>query len=123
MLKPGQYVRDLLSSEPGQSVTARGWIKTRRDSKGVHFLQLSDGSCYRDLQVVIPDGSVAEDVLAGATTGASVEVDGELVPSPAAGQRVELVAKAVRVIGTADPKSYPLQKKGHSFEFLREIAH
>jgi asparaginyl-tRNA synthetase len=123
MLKPGQYVRDLLSSEPGQSVTARGWIKTRRDSKGVHFLQLSDGSCFRDLQVVIPDGSVAEDVLASATTGASVEVDGELVPSPAAGQRVELVAKAVRVIGPADPKSYPLQKKGHSFEFLREIAH
>jgi asparaginyl-tRNA synthetase len=123
MLKPGQYVRDLLASEPGQSVTARGWIKTRRDSKGVHFLQLSDGSCFRDLQVVIQGGSVSEEVLAGATTGASVEVDGELVPSPAAGQRVELVAKAVRVVGPADPKTYPLQKKGHSFEFLREIAH
>jgi asparaginyl-tRNA synthetase len=123
MLKPGQYVRDLLASEPGRSVTARGWIKTRRDSKGVHFLQLSDGSCFRDLQVVIQGGSVSEEVLAGATTGASVEVDGELVPSPAAGQRVELVAKAVRVVGTADPKTYPLQKKGHSFEFLREIAH
>jgi asparaginyl-tRNA synthetase len=123
VLKPGEYVRDILSSEPGRRVTARGWIKTRRDSKGVHFLQLSDGSCFRDLQVVIAGGSVAEDALASATTGASVEVDGELTPSPAAGQRVELQASALRVLGAADPKTYPLQKKGHSFEFLREIAH
>jgi asparaginyl-tRNA synthetase len=123
MLKPGEYIRDLLHSEPGRVVTARGWIKTRRDSKGVHFLQLSDGSCFRDLQVVIPSGSVAEEALAAATTGASVEVEGELVPSPAAGQRVELQARALSVIGPADPKTYPLQKKGHSFEFLREIAH
>jgi asparaginyl-tRNA synthetase len=123
VLKPGEYVRDLLSSEPGRRVTARGWIKTRRDSKGVHFLQLSDGSCFRDLQVVVAGGSVAEDALAAATTGASIEVEGELVPSPAAGQRVELQASALRVVGPADPKTYPLQKKGHSFEFLREIAH
>ena len=123
MLKPGEYVRDLLSSDPGRRVTARGWIKTRRDSKGVHFLQLSDGSCFRDLQVVIAGGSVAEDALAAATTGASIVVEGELVPSPAAGQRVELQASALRVLGPADPKAYPLQKKGHSFEFLREIAH
>jgi asparaginyl-tRNA synthetase len=123
VLKPGEYVRDLLSSEPGRRVTARGWIKTRRDSKGVHFLQLSDGSCFRDLQVVIASGSVAEEALAAATTGASVVVEGELVPSPAAGQRVELHAESLRVLGPADPKTYPLQKKGHSFEFLREIAH
>ncbi len=123
MLKPGEYVRDLLSSEPGRHVTARGWIKTRRDSKGVHFLQLSDGSCFRDLQVVIASGSVAEEPLAAATTGASVVVEGELVPSPAPGQRVELHAETLRVLGPADPKTYPLQKKGHSFEFLREIAH
>jgi len=123
VLKPGEYVRDLLSSEPGRRVTARGWIKTRRDSKGVHFLQLSDGSCFRDLQVVIASGSVAEEPLAAATTGASVVVEGELVPSPAPGQRVELHAETLRVLGPADPKTYPLQKKGHSFEFLREIAH
>ncbi|HSU39696.1 MAG TPA: asparagine--tRNA ligase [Polyangiaceae bacterium] len=123
MLKPGEYVRDLLSSEPGRRVTARGWIKTRRDSKGVHFLQLSDGSCFRDLQVVIASGSVAEEPLAAATTGASIVVEGELVPSPAAGQRVELHAESLRILGPADPKTYPLQKKGHSFEFLREIAH
>jgi len=123
VLKPGEYVRDLLSSEPGRRVTARGWIKTRRDSKGVHFLQLSDGSCFRDLQVVIASGSVAEEPLAAATTGASIVVEGELVPSPAAGQRVELHAESLRILGPADPKTYPLQKKGHSFEFLREIAH
>ncbi|HEV8550701.1 MAG TPA: asparagine--tRNA ligase [Polyangiaceae bacterium] len=123
MLKPGEYIRDLLQSEPGRVVRARGWIKTRRDSKGVHFLQLSDGSSFRDLQVVVPSGGVAEDALAAATTGASIEVEGELVPSPAAGQRVELQASALRVIGPADPQGYPLQKKGHSFEFLREIAH
>jgi asparaginyl-tRNA synthetase len=123
VLKPGEYVHDLLDSEPGRRVTARGWIKTRRDSKGVHFLQVSDGSCFRDLQVVIQSGSIAEDALAAATTGASVEIEGELVPSPAAGQRVELQATALRVLGAADPKTYPLQKKGHSFEFLREIAH
>jgi asparaginyl-tRNA synthetase len=122
MIKPGQYIRDLLASEPGQRVTARGWIKTRRDSKDVHFLQLSDGSCFKDLQVVVaPEHATAEFVTA--TTGACVEIDGELVASPAKGQRVELRASAVRVVGPADPASYPLQKKGHSFEFLREIAH
>jgi asparaginyl-tRNA synthetase len=123
VLKPGDYIKDLLASDPGRRVTARGWIKTRRDSKGVHFLQLSDGSSFRDLQVVLAAGSVPEAELALATTGACIEVEGELSASPAAGQRVELQGQALRVIGSADPASYPLQKKGHSFEFLREIAH
>jgi asparaginyl-tRNA synthetase len=123
MLQPGEYIRDLLSLDPGKRVTARGWVKTRRDSKGVHFLQISDGSCFRDLQVVIGQDAPAASELTTVTTGACVEIDGELVASPAKGQRVELRADAVRVIGTADPASYPLQKKGHSFEFLREIAH
>ncbi|HYO94248.1 MAG TPA: asparagine--tRNA ligase [Polyangiaceae bacterium] len=123
MLKPGDYIRDLLASEPSRNVTARGWVKTRRGGKGVHFLQLSDGSCFRDLQVVIDPQRIDEHALSLATTGACVEVDGELVASPAAGQRVELAAHALRVLGAADPASYPLQKKGHSFEFLRDIAH
>jgi asparaginyl-tRNA synthetase len=122
MLKPGEYVRDLLLGEPGAKVTARGWVKTRRDSKGVHFIQIGDGSCFRDLQIVIDDGVIAADVLAHVTTGACVEVAGELVASPAKGQRVELRAQTLVVHGPADA-SYPLQKKGHSFEFLREIAH
>jgi len=122
MQKPGDYIRDLLKRDPGGRVTARGWVKTRRDSKGVRFLQLSDGSCFRDLQVVI-DAKIAEAELTEVTTGACIEVDGELVTSPAKGQRVELQADAIRVLGSADPATYPLQKKGHSFEFLREIAH
>jgi asparaginyl-tRNA synthetase len=123
MLKPGQYIRDLLASEAGTVVSARGWIKTRRDSKGVHFIQLSDGSCFRDLQIVLPSEAFPEAELTTATTGACVEVEGTLQSSPHAGQRVELLAQQLRVIGEADPASYPLQKKGHSFEFLREIGH
>jgi asparaginyl-tRNA synthetase len=123
VLKPGDYVRDLLKADPGRRVVVRGWVKTRRDSKGVIFLQVSDGSCFRDLQVVVTPGAISDTELAAATTGASVEVEGELIASPAAGQRVELSATSLRVLGPADPKVYPLQKKGHSFEFLREIAH
>src|SRR5690606_19290758 len=98
MIQPGQYIRDLLALDPGRRVTARGWIKTRRDSKGVHFLQLSDGSCFRDLQVVIGADQMAAHELEHVTTGACVEIDGELVASPAKGQRVELRAEAVRVL-------------------------
>jgi asparaginyl-tRNA synthetase len=123
MLKPGQYIRDLLTGQPGNHVSAHGWIKTRRDSKGVSFLQLSDGSCFRDLQVVIEDGAIDAALLERATTGACVRVDGELVKSPAAGQSLELKASGLEIFGAADPKAYPLQKKGHSFEFLREIGH
>jgi asparaginyl-tRNA synthetase len=123
MLKPGDYIKDLLKSEAGRAVTARGWVKTRRDSKGVHFVQLSDNSCFRDLQIVFDSARFPEAELAGVTTGACLEVEGELAASTHAGQRVELQARAVRVIGPADSLTYPLQKKGHSFEFLREIGH
>lgn len=116
-------MRDLLRSAPGTRVTAYGWIKTRRDSKDVSFVQLSDGSCFRDLQVVIAHGTIPDETLKSLTTGASVRFDGEIVDSPAAGQEVELRAEACHVYGTADPADYPLQKKGASFEFLREIAH
>jgi asparaginyl-tRNA synthetase len=63
MIKNGAYVRDILLGAPGSEVTAHGWVKTRRDSKGVHFIQISDGSCFQDLQVVIDQGKIAEDVL------------------------------------------------------------
>jgi asparaginyl-tRNA synthetase len=117
MLKPGQYIRDLLAGQPGTRVSAHGWIKTRRDSKGLSFIQLSDGSSFRDLQVVIEGGAIDETLLHQATTGACVRVDGELVQSPAAGQAVELKATALEIFGAADAQAYPLQKKGHSFEF------
>jgi asparaginyl-tRNA synthetase len=116
-------VKEILSLQPGTAVEARGWVKTRRDSKGVHFAQISDGSCFADLQIVIEAGSVPEGVLADVTTGACIRVAGDLVESPGAGQAVELKAREIEVYGGADPATYPLQKKGHTMEFLREIAH
>lgn len=117
------YLRDLLNSEPQSGVEAYGWVKTRRDSKGVSFVQLSDGSAFQDLQVVVEAGLIAEETLKQITTGACVKFLGDLVESPAKGQSVELKATGVELFGAADPATYPLQKKGASFEFLREIAH
>jgi asparaginyl-tRNA synthetase len=123
MIQPGQYIRDLFAKPVGTQTDAYGWVKTRRDSKGVHFIQLNDGSSFQDLQVVIDAGTVPDDVLRHATTGACLRVTGELVESPGAGQAVELKARELHVYGGADPATYPLQKKGHTMEFLREIAH
>lgn len=117
------YVRDLFNLSPGTQTSAFGWVKTRRDSKGISFVQLSDGSCFKDLQVVVNEGVVAADTLKQITTGACVRFDGEIVESPAAGQAVEFLAKGVELFGGADPEKYPLQKKGATMEFLREIAH
>jgi asparaginyl-tRNA synthetase len=118
MVEPGQYLRDLFLQTPGSAAVARGWVKTVRSGKGVSFLQLSDGSCFQDLQAVV-EGPVPE----GVATGACVEIAGTLVESPGSGQAVELKAERVTVLGPADSATYPLQKKGHSFEFLREKAH
>jgi asparaginyl-tRNA synthetase len=101
-----------------------GWVKTKRDSKNVCFLELSDGSSFKNLQVILdkekPD---VNKVIESISTGASVSVFGHLAPSPGKNQSVELVADEVELIGEAPAESYPLQKKRHSFEFLREIAH
>src|ERR1051326_6788787 len=105
MIEKGGYIKDILQGAVGQAVTAHGWVKTRRDSKGVHFVQLNDGSGFADLQVVIEEGSLPEDVLKHITTGACVRVEGDLVESPAAGQAVELKARAITVFGEADPAS------------------
>ncbi len=117
------YVRDLFLLSPGTPASAYGWVKTRRDSKGISFVQVSDGSTFRDLQVVIDEGGIPEETLKLLTTGTCVRFDGEIVASPAAGQAVELKAAAVEVYGASDPTTYPLQKKGATMEFLREIAH
>jgi len=108
----------------GTRATVGGWVRSRRDSKALSFLVLSDGSTIQTLQVVV-DATVPgyTDFLADLTTGASVEIVGELVESPGKGQRVELRADTLVVLGKADPETYPLQKKGHSMEFLRSIAH
>ncbi len=123
MIENGGYIRDLLRSEGDRSAVAHGWVKTRRDSKGLHFVQINDGSCFADLQIVIEANVIPEETLKDVTTGACVRVTGDLVESPAAGQAVELKAKEIHVFGAADPATYPLQKKGHSMEFLRDIAH
>ena len=117
------YVKDILAMSPGGDVDAYGWVKTRRDSKGVSFVQLSDGSCFRDLQVVIEAGTFPEETLKQLTTGAAVRLSGRLVESPGSGQTVELKAREVEIFGPADPAVYPLQKKGATMEYLREIAH
>lgn len=111
--------------EAGQEVDVRGWVRTRRDSKsGFSFVELNDGSSMTGLQIVI-DAAVPgyEEHIKEVTTGSSLKVIGELKDSPGKGQRVELQAKEFEVLGTADAEAYPLQKKRHSFEFLREIAH
>jgi asparaginyl-tRNA synthetase len=112
----------LAESEPKEGVTVKGWVRTRRDSKGFSFLELNDGSCLANLQIVVDAGTPGAENLARLTTGASAVVTGRLVTSPAAGQKWELRATRVELVGTADP-SYPLQKKGHTQEFLRTIAH
>ncbi|MGB0741803.1 MAG: OB-fold nucleic acid binding domain-containing protein, partial [Planctomycetaceae bacterium] len=120
-----RVVRILQDGAPESRVTARGWVRTRRDSRnGFSFIELNDGSCLKNLQVVVDAGIDGyEESIRQVTTGASVSVDGVLKDSPGKGQRVELHAESLRVIGTADPATYPLQKKGHTMEFLREIAH
>src|SRR3982751_6595987 len=123
MIQPDSYVRSLLKRSPGENVTARGWVKTRRDSKNVHFIQLNDGSSPVDIQVVLDAGVVPEEVVANITTGACISVDGELVASMGKGQAVELKAAALTIHGTADPEHYPLQKKKHTLETLRELGH
>jgi len=123
VILPGSYVRDLLRQAPGAGVTARGWVKTRRDGKNVHFIQLNDGSSHTDLQVVVDEGVVPPEVIAHVTTGASLSVEGELVASPGKGQAVELKARSLVVHGAANPEEYPLQKKKHNLETLRPLGH
>lgn len=112
----------LAATEPRELVTLQGWVRTRRDSKGFSFLELNDGSCLANAQVVVDADTPGYEQMAHFTTGASAVVEGSLVASPAAGQKWEVRAKRVELVGTA-AADYPLQKKGHSLEFLRTIAH
>jgi len=112
----------LAATEPRENVTVQGWVRTRRDSKGFSFMELNDGSCLANVQVVVDAGTPGADQLPHFNTGASACVIGNLVPSPAQGQKWELRATTVQLIGPADA-NYPLQKKGHTHEFLRTIAH
>lgn len=107
----------------GKEVCVKGWVRTRRGNKHVQFVALNDGSTIKNLQIVLDMSSFSEEELKPVTTGSAICVEGLLVESMGKGQSVEVQAKKLEVYGTADPESYPLQKKGHSLEFLREIAH
>lgn len=112
----------LRREEAASEILVAGWVRTRRDSKAFSFLELNDGSCLANLQVVADAGIPGYEDIEEMSTGASVEVHGKLIESPAKGQKWELQATKIRLVGSV-PDDYPLQKKGHSAEFLREIAH
>jgi len=115
---------DLLrSKEFGEEVFVKGWVRTKRGNKNVNFISLNDGSVIHHIQVVVEVSNFDENLLKLITTGSCIAVTGILVESVGHGQSVEVQAKKIELYGTADPETYPLQKKGHTLEFLREIAH
>lgn len=117
-------ITDLLKSDAcGADVDVCGWVRTRRGSKQVTFIALNDGTTIHNLQVVADIEKLGEENLKQVTTGSCIRVSGKLVPSQGQGQHIEVQADRIELLGAADPNSYPLQKKGHSLEFLREIAH
>ena len=117
-------IKDALSeSYIGKPVNVCGWVRSRRESKGFAFLVISDGSTQDTLQLVIPGEASAFQQLHRCNTGAAVKVNGILKESPAKGQKYEMDVSEIEVFGEADPEKYPLQKKGHTLEFLREIGH
>ena len=117
-------IRDIFSSDaPLGEALVQGWVKTRRSSKSVTFVQVNDGSTLRDLQVVIDEASPFYAAANTLSTGCSVTVQGRVVESQGKGQRFEIQAQELHLLGDSDPETYPLQKKRHTPEFLREIAH
>ena len=122
-MKSQRIAEILKSGVVGSDITVKGWVRTKRGNKNVAFIALNDGSCVANIQIVVDLASFDEEKLKLVTTGACLRVDGKLVESPASGQGVEVQAADIKIYGTADPETYPLQKKGHSLEFLRDIAY
>ena len=122
-MKQRTRIREVLAADaPGAKLTMKGWVRTVRIGKEVTFLALNDGSCLANLQVVATPETSGYDEIIRIGTGAAVAVEGVLADSPAAGQRYEIKAEEITIIGSAD-ENYPMQKKRHSFEFLRTVAH
>ncbi len=107
----------------GKEYLVKGWVRTKRGNKNVAFIALNDGSIIHNIQIVAETNQFSEEILKDISTGACIAVKGILVESPGQGQNVELQAVEIEILGTADAETYPLQKKGHTLEFLREIAH
>ncbi len=125
-MSTGRRIRiaDLLKMAPqGQAVTVKGWVRTKRGNKNVAFIAIGDGSTINNIQVVADVAAFDEELLKNITTGACLRVEGALVESVGSGQGVEVQAREIEIYGVADPETYPLQKKGHSLEFLRDIAY
>jgi asparaginyl-tRNA synthetase len=113
----------LKSNEFGKDVLVKGWVRTRRGNKNVQFIALNDGSVVHHIQIVVDLNTITEEYLKPVTTGSCIAVTGKLVESMGQGQKVEIQAKEIIIYGSADVDTYPLQKKGHTLEFLREIAY
>jgi len=107
----------------GTDVLVKGWVRTKRGNKNIAFIALNDGSTINNIQIVADTSSFDENLLKDITTGACIAVTGKLVESQGQGQNVEINAEKIELYGKSDAESYPLQKKGHSMEFLRENAH
>jgi asparaginyl-tRNA synthetase len=118
-----RIVDQLASIAYGSEITAKGWVRTKRGNKNVAFIALNDGSTINNLQVVVNVADFPEELLRDITTGSCISATGKLVQSQGQGQTVEMQATALHIYGGADAEAYPLQKKGHTLEFLREIAH
>jgi asparaginyl-tRNA synthetase len=117
-------IKELLASTAyGSEVLVKGWVRTKRESKALAFIALNDGSIIHNIQIVVDSPNFSENILKEIQTGACLAVKGTLVQSQGKGQSVEIQALSIEIYGTADPESFPLQKKGHTLEFLREIAH
>ncbi|MBQ1662866.1 MAG: asparagine--tRNA ligase [Treponema sp.] len=124
-------IKDLLTSEPdGRTVTVCGWVRTKRDSKNLVFIQVNDGSCFASIQLTFDRTNPGEanpveieEALKSTLTGASVKAEGKIIPSPASGQAVEVTLTSLTVLGKCPQEEYPLQKKNMSMEYLRDNAH
>jgi asparaginyl-tRNA synthetase len=117
-------VKELLATAPvGKEVLVKGWVRTKRGNKNIVFIALNDGSTINNIQVVVDAASFDESLLKDISTGACIGVNGKLVESQGQGQNVEINAGSIELYGKSDAETYPLQKKGHSMEFLREVAH
>lgn len=119
-----KLIRDIFNNpETGLEVTIMGWVRTKRGNKNVQFIAVNDGSTIHNMQAVVNPADFEEELLKNITTGCSVSVTGRLTESKGQEQPVEIQAGTIRLFGKADTDHYPLQKKGHTMEFLREIAH
>lgn len=122
-IKRTVIVDALKRTDYGTEINVRGWVRTRRGNKNVGFIALNDGSTIHNMQVVVDMSKFDDEQLKPITTGAAISVNGRLAASVGSGQNVEIQADEILVYGTADPEKYPLQKKGHTMEYLRDIAH